>query len=422
MAGEVRQDIFLATALILLTAVPTEGWHTYDVKMTYRCVALTNVTEGLTCSEWQQEGFVQQPSCFPGEATVMTKNGPKTMAKLEIGDEILGFDHTKGYAVFSPVRAWLHREPTGEVNMVAVKSSTGTLITSNRHSLAVQDGHAYKFAGDLEAGKDALLTSNGTGALVEKVYDVHATGLFAPLTATSNYFVGGPGETPAVLAHSFAQLQDPRRFEVAFHGSLSAAEFFWPSINEVDHTNNAPYVHPVARLWMRLAGIQMIQAFTYLNTKRTIQQDADLGFLDTDTRTVDEALARRRLGERRLNNNGGNNENNEEQMLIIIYSVIQVLPPFLRHGIIHHGTPGFVEGMVNPPPSDIEGWVHDRLEDNEIYSIVTGVSFGALFCCSICVQVLAGSGEGSKSTGGARDHAISRTSSEDSEAFFANDE
>jgi hypothetical protein len=387
MAKRSKKCVFTAAALLTMTIVLSGCGHTYDIKMNYRCVTLANFTVGLGCSEWEQEGGVQTPSCFPGEATVTTKNGPKTMAALKKGEEILGFDRASGRAVFSPVRAWLHRDPTEEVNMVAVKSGAGILVASNRHSLAVKSGNAYKFAAELEAGHDTLLTANGTDTLVEKVYEVYAKGLFAPLTETSNFFVGGHDGTPGILAHSFAQLQEPQRYEAAFHGSLSVAEFFWSSINEVNHGSDEPYVHPIARLWMDIAGIRTTQTFP-TRAKRTYSLDPNLGFIDHDTIDADSLAEERRLGSgRRLYNNNGEN-NQDEQERILMYAAIQVLPPFIRHGIAPFGTPGFAEGPQNPPASNVEQWLDEALKENMTYAIVTWVVCLALFCCYLACALL----------------------------------
>lgn len=367
----------------------------------YTCTYLKNITDikganvGLTCDQWAQEGGIQQPTCFPAQATVMTRTGPKTMSELAKGEDILGFDHATGRAVFSSVRAWLHRDPMAEVRMAAVKSDSGTVIASSRHSLAVQAGNSYKFAADLEPGKDNLVGPNGSAVAVRQVSKTITYGLYAPLTGTSNFFVGGPGETPGVLAHSFAQLKQPRRYEGVFQRFLTVAEFFWPSISNVDHSSRHAYIHPVAKLWMWVAGIPTTQELQQAVTKRTIRPNGEHGFDDIES--PDDSLVEegRRLMEpggssRRLQYGQGGQEQDNE-LMVILFGVVQVMPPWLRHGVVPAGTPGYAPGLTPLQPSeDIAKWVENGVWWSTINTVILSIVSVILLCCSFICQTANG--------------------------------
>lgn len=388
----------VAAAAFMFMGLVLNGCMTHDIKMTYKCTTLINTHQGLTCGEWLQSGGVQTPSCFPAQATVLTKSGTKAMADLTKGEEILGFDHASGRPVFTAVRAWLHRVPSAQVNMASVVSDAGTLVVSTRHSLAVQGGEAYKFAGDLKPGQDTLVTQDGASISIQKVSDTLADGLYAPLTGTSNFFVGGPGERPAVLAHSFAQLQQPRRYEAAFHHFLSIAEFFRPSISDIDDTFNEPYVHPVARMWMRIAGVSTYQEIDELPTRRTIRPNSEGGFNDIET-TRDDGLTQRRLAaERRLAGGGGNGNNNNNQMMVIFYAVVSNFPPFLRHGVVPAASDlkaGLQPPLVTDATTDVNTWLEDNKKKGLYYSIAMGILVPCLWCCFVA---LSGSGQSRAAT------------------------
>lgn len=326
------------------------------------------------------------------------------MSELSLGEEILGFDHESGRQVFSAVRAWLHRDPHAEVNMASVVSSVGTLVVSNRHSLAVQsdegcdstDCKAYKFAGDLEVEKDSLVTIGGTG-VVQKISQTKGVGLYAPLTKTSNFFVGGPGESPAVLAHSFAQLEQPQKYQAAFHLFLDIAEYIWPSINHVEDTSGENYIHPIARMWMRLAGIPTTQDMEDFISQHAIRSTESHGFKEHEdlwdiplASDVGKSLAERRLTpERRLKGGGGGGGGGSDNTLqVVLYAV--VLPPFLRHGIIPDGTPGFAQGMQFPQPTlNLPEWIEEGQTMNVVHAIITAILVTCGVCCSIACKAVA---------------------------------
>jgi hypothetical protein len=226
------------------------GCYTYKVNMAYVCTNPSGVVPaGQVCSAWSQTGGVETPTtCFPESATVYTKAGTVPMSALNIGDEILGID-ASGSVVYTPVRAWLHRDVNAETTMTVVNTKEGSVVASARHPLATGEP-AYTFAGELRAGN--RLVRQGVDVEVESISETAAKGAYAPLTFTSNFFVGGPDMKNGVLAHSFAEIRYPQRIESAFHAVMTVAEFFQPSIHAVG--NDQAYVHPVARFFMKILG------------------------------------------------------------------------------------------------------------------------------------------------------------------------
>mmetsp|Transcript_81405 Transcript_81405/g.141312 ORF Transcript_81405/g.141312 Transcript_81405/m.141312 type:complete len:281 (-) Transcript_81405:50-892(-) len=252
MKAKILRCAFLCAGLALV-AITLMGCQAYEVKMTYKC----NKFQTNTCMEWIQEGAVQQPTsaCFPREAMVTTRAGPKAMSELSIGEEILGFDHATGKPVFTAVRAFLHRDVHAKTAMTLVRTASGTITASPQHLLAVDGAAAYVFAAELKPG-NILVAADGRKTVVKGVSETAAHGLYAPLTWTSNYFVGGPSASEAdkyILAHSYAEFHNPRRYEAMFNAMLSVAEFLSPSVHDV---NSADEVHidPVAKFLMRLFG------------------------------------------------------------------------------------------------------------------------------------------------------------------------
>lgn len=239
----------LAIATLPLIALVLSGCYTYEVKMSYKCIAPPTAPNTM-CMEWEQIGGVKTPTqCFPGEATVTTRGGLKTMADLKIGDEILGIDYDTGKPAFSPVRAWIHRDVNAVTQMSAVSFESGTLVASPRHSLATVAPDHYKFASELQSGS-TLIDSNGAKMVVNNVAETTASGLYAPLTASSNYFVSGANMKTNVLAHNFAELRHPRRYDGIVQRLISVVDFFAPHINS--NFKDEDYIHPVFVVLMKL--------------------------------------------------------------------------------------------------------------------------------------------------------------------------
>jgi hypothetical protein len=170
------------------------------------------------------------------------------MAHVAIGDELLG-QNRQGDLVFSPVRAWLHREPGAEVEMLEISAEAGRVIASAKHYLRTDSG--YRVAGDFVFGQK-LFTPAGVVS-VRSVERVVRGGVFAPLTTTSNYFVGASNSS-LVLAHNFAHFPPSMISEVFIHSVFSVAEWVIPDMHSV---RTEWYIHPIAKILAPLFGIKL---------------------------------------------------------------------------------------------------------------------------------------------------------------------
>jgi len=239
-----KKVVFLAAIAVIATVL--SGCQTYQVKMSYQCIT-PPVAPNTMCMQWEQIGGVETPTtCFPGSATVTTRNGPTSMAELKIGDEILGLDESTGKQEFSRVRAWLHRDVEASSEMVAMTGLEGTL-TASPHHLMASGPRNYNFVSELQGSM--LSTHDYKTMQVDSLSPTVGHGLYAPLTATSNFYVGSPELKTSVLASSFAEVRHPERYAYALQRIMDVAEYFDPSIHEV---HSSSYLHPVARVLMTM--------------------------------------------------------------------------------------------------------------------------------------------------------------------------
>lgn len=264
--GSAQLERLRVAAALVLVAFTIQGCENslkpgsdHHVEIDYKCMHW----QDSLCREWKAKGVVTTRKnllCFPGDAMVITRDGPKRMSSIRMGDELMGLNHASGMTEFSAIRAWLHRETTTVAQMLRIRTELGDVVVSPEHSMAVGGGREFTFASALVAG-DTLITPEGT-ATVREVSLEDAQGLFAPLTWTSNFFVGYGEEVHAnarFLAHSFAVVPHPQWFETPFHALLSIAEFFSPAIHGFDEKNDEVYLHPVCRRLMRTFGIQFVE-------------------------------------------------------------------------------------------------------------------------------------------------------------------
>eukprot|EP00747_Dinoflagellata_sp_TGD_P164971 gnl/TRDRNA2_/TRDRNA2_185663_c0_seq1.p1 gnl/TRDRNA2_/TRDRNA2_185663_c0~~gnl/TRDRNA2_/TRDRNA2_185663_c0_seq1.p1 ORF type:complete len:530 (-),score=57.12 gnl/TRDRNA2_/TRDRNA2_185663_c0_seq1:144-1733(-) len=184
-----------------------------------------------------------ESACFPGNAKVMSRSGPKEMAQLVLGDEILGFNFVTGKPEFTEVRAWLHRAENAEATFAKVHTDAGDIVVSNGHNMAVGRPDIFDFASNIVVG-NALVTPNGT-ALVSRLSQENGKGLYAPWTLTRSFYVSTTGGF--FLAHSLANLN--ARFGRPLALLFNILEFMVPSIHDLKGGPEMDYLHPVARIF-----------------------------------------------------------------------------------------------------------------------------------------------------------------------------
>jgi len=174
------------------------------------------------------------------------------MSHVRVGDAVLSFNGATGRAEFTKVRAWLHRVSHAEALFVKISTNASTILASPTHNLAVGTPHTYAFARDIQVG-DTLFSSNGMVVVTSSSVEV-ARGLYAPLTWTSNVYVSMEGSTSFFLAHSMAGVRT--HFAVLVHTLLGATAFLSPYMHDVDDNDETDYLHPIARMFWSIAGVQ----------------------------------------------------------------------------------------------------------------------------------------------------------------------
>jgi len=224
----------------------------FKVAVEYTCKEYS--TYGY-CKTWSQNGNAKKEGssgCFPGSSIVFTRHGPMPIAKVAVGDELLGRDDKTGAITYSKIRAFLHRDVDADTEMTVLTTANGRIVVSPKHSIATDLG--YVFASQLNVG-DSFLSWNRTRVTLLAKGVERALGLYAPFTTTSNYFAG-ESEQSAILAHSFAHVWKPDIFASVLHRIFDIAEFFWPHLHDVN-PNEAAYVHPVSQRLAPLVGIHI---------------------------------------------------------------------------------------------------------------------------------------------------------------------
>jgi len=163
------------------------------------------------------------PLCFPSFVTVYTKNGPKQVSELAVGEEVKVMQHdtTVGW---SPMIGWAHNDPKQDATFVEIWTAGRKAITlSPDHLMPVvrnggssrprwHEGPEFVRAADLVEGDNILLVA-GSGAEehfqltpVTGRCSMQSVGIFAPLTMAGTVVVENTAAScyASVPSHSAA--------------------------------------------------------------------------------------------------------------------------------------------------------------------------------------------------------------------------
>lgn len=174
------------------------------------------------CAKWADDGFTcelplcmwidessrgrrLEGNCFPGDATVLTPDGPKAMRHVQVGDKVLSGAGGR----FSDVYAIVHREEGTKSEYVRIETADGHAVEmSPTHFAVVGSEQRLLVAERVEVGM-AVTTSDGRSAhgattTVTRVSRVVRSGLYSPLTLDGTLVVGG------VVAGVFSRNVPPR--------------------------------------------------------------------------------------------------------------------------------------------------------------------------------------------------------------------
>lgn len=170
--------------------------------------------------------------CFPGKTKVITDSGIKELGSLKIGDSILSL--VGGYLEYTKITAWLHYDHNSSSNQYLriTDEANSSFVASAHHNIAVQN-QSYIFAKDLLSER-----LHGLGKGIKKIEIIEEKGIFAPMTASGNYFILN-SNNEKVLAHCFAHVKDPIMYENVVHTAISVYDtFFEQSCQEMHPLGN----------------------------------------------------------------------------------------------------------------------------------------------------------------------------------------
>lgn len=126
------------------------------------------------------------PSCFPGKSMVNLKNGRVVrMNDLTVGDMILS-----SVGEYSPVILFTHKLSEGIHSFVRIRTESGKAITCTPGHYVLVNGD-MKAAANVKTGDTVRLANGNPDSVVQVEKDVPGTGLYNPVTASSEIIVDG---------------------------------------------------------------------------------------------------------------------------------------------------------------------------------------------------------------------------------------
>jgi hypothetical protein len=183
-----------------------EGLHNYFVR------GADGERSGVLVHNSCPGGGGSAGSCFVAGTTILTKDGPKAIETVELGDLVAAHEHSSGSDVYAPVTTLFVRTAP-EVIDATVSYADGTLDSltgTPNHPFWVDAVRDYVPLGDLEVGTGLHVQGGGKAILVSKtwrqgdfeVFDFEVEGLH-------NFYVRGEGSDAAgVLVHNSTQGRD----------------------------------------------------------------------------------------------------------------------------------------------------------------------------------------------------------------------
>ena len=117
-------------------------------------------------------------SCFPGDSSVSTRQGPVLLQHLSIGDEVQDADHQ-----WTRVLGWLHRDANATYTALRIN---GRLSVSSHHLLRMNGG-GYLQARHIQHGY--VLHGGNVVNDIQKLPWIN--GAYAPFTASGTLLVDG---------------------------------------------------------------------------------------------------------------------------------------------------------------------------------------------------------------------------------------
>jgi len=167
------------------------------------------------------------PCCFSGDTIVQTKNGPKRLDSLQVGEKILTFSVKRKGAIpaWTKFYSFIHKEDERETEFLVLE-------TVNSHFLKITGEHLI-FKYDTKSNRNVALPASDIkicdlliyqesegGVRMEPVTSIKTEklqGIYAPLTFSGTFLANG------FLASCYADVQS----HAAAHYALAPVRFWY---------------------------------------------------------------------------------------------------------------------------------------------------------------------------------------------------
>lgn len=87
------------------------------------------------CLNWNKTTIISENmstySGFSANSSVLTRKGPRTMAHLQLGEELLGVDPNTGHHGYSQVTTWMYYNPFAKSEFINIKTNQGASFSSS---------------------------------------------------------------------------------------------------------------------------------------------------------------------------------------------------------------------------------------------------------------------------------------------------
>lgn len=217
-AVDIRTSVWNSSHMGLLARLAVEAkfdWVHYERKGYVHCsVKSENNTSGA--------------GCFTGDTIVRTRDGPKALSQVQIGEELLAMNPETGSLEYSPLMLFLDRQPEKEHTYVHIKTSSGQKLKLTPSHLIMRwektrtdlsnftSPFAYNavptFAKNIDVNDKLIITRDNKIHLdsVDSVTYSSETGMYAPLTEMGNVVVND------IVASCYAVIDDQNLAHLAF--------------------------------------------------------------------------------------------------------------------------------------------------------------------------------------------------------------
>ncbi len=224
-------EMFLIKIILLCYLFQTGSASTGDSYDT-TCVCTEVSPNGTFC--WAYKCRTDQVTkCFSRDSTVELKSTkePRSMNKLQIGDEVLVGINQHGQRIYEPIYSFIHASPHGIYDYLKISvenPSEQSLIISSNHLIYRFNQTNPVFAGHLRIGEQLQVISKDgciQAGIIMNIELIKSRGFYAPLTRSGKLVVDGivVSNYATVANHQLAHVaMQPYRWWIEWTGSSSS--------------------------------------------------------------------------------------------------------------------------------------------------------------------------------------------------------